>query len=64
MIKDFTPAKSTVTTGVVIQSNILERNKYPTPQVTQSAVSHDNGSSIRPNDQLTGINFFTFYFRF
>ena len=55
MIKDFTPAKSSLTTGVVIKQHILERNKYPTPQVTQSAISHDNGSSIRPNDQLTGL---------
>ena len=57
MIQDFTPAKSTVTTGVVIKQHLLERNRYPIPQVTQSAVSHVEylqSSSVRSNLQLTG----------
>jgi len=40
MIEDFSPAKSSVTTGVVIKQHLLERNKYPTPQVTSSSPSH------------------------
>ena len=32
MIKDFVPARTSLTTGVVIKQHILERNKYPQPQ--------------------------------
>jgi len=33
MIKDFIPARTSLTSGVVIKQHILERNKYPQPQV-------------------------------
>jgi hypothetical protein len=33
MIKDFVPARTSLTSGVVIKQHILERNKYPQPQV-------------------------------
>ena len=33
MIKDFVPARTSFTSGVVIKQHILERNKYPQPQV-------------------------------
>jgi hypothetical protein len=33
MIKDFIPARSGLTSGIVIKQHILERNKYPQPQV-------------------------------
>jgi hypothetical protein len=33
MIKDFVPARTSLTTGVVIKQHILERNKYPQPQI-------------------------------
>jgi hypothetical protein len=36
MIKDFTPARSSLASGVVIKQTLLERNKYPQPEVTQS----------------------------
>ena len=38
MIQDFTPAKASLTTGVVIKQHILERNKQrpPITEVTQS----------------------------
>jgi len=36
MIKDFTPDRSSLASGVVVKKNILERNKYPQPEVTQS----------------------------
>jgi hypothetical protein len=36
MIKDFTPARTSLTSGVVIKQHLLERNKYPVPQVTYS----------------------------
>ena len=33
MIKDFTPARTSLMSGVVIKQHILERNKYPQPQM-------------------------------
>jgi len=36
MIKDFTPARASLASGVVIKQTLLERNKYPQPEVTQS----------------------------
>jgi hypothetical protein len=33
MIKDFIPARTSLTSGVVIKQHLLERNKYPQPQV-------------------------------
>jgi len=32
MIKDFVPARTSLTSGVVIKQHILERNKFPQPQ--------------------------------
>jgi hypothetical protein len=34
MIKDFTPARASLASGVVIKQTLLERNKYPQPEVT------------------------------
>jgi hypothetical protein len=33
MIKDFTPARSSLASGVVVKQHLLERNKYPQPEV-------------------------------
>ena len=33
MVKDFTPARSSLAAGVVIKQHLLERNKYPQPEV-------------------------------
>jgi hypothetical protein len=33
MVEDYVPARSSLSTGVVIKQHILERNKYPVPQV-------------------------------
>jgi hypothetical protein len=33
MIKDFVPARTSLASGVVIKQTILERNRYPSPQV-------------------------------
>jgi len=37
MIKDFTPARASLATGIVIKQTILERNKYPLPQATSNS---------------------------
>jgi len=34
MIKDFTPARTSLATGIIIKQTLLERNKYPLPQAT------------------------------
>ena len=34
MIKDFTPARTSLATGIVIKQTMLERNKYPVPQAS------------------------------
>lgn len=34
MIKDFTPARTSLATGIIIKQTMLERNKYPLPQAT------------------------------
>jgi hypothetical protein len=33
MIKDFTPARSSLASGIVVKQTLLERNKYPQPEV-------------------------------
>jgi hypothetical protein len=40
MIKDFVPARTSLASGVVIKQHILERNKYPQPQVDQINVTY------------------------
>jgi len=42
MIKDFVPARTSLTTGVVIKQHILERNKYPQPQVNNTQFQNIN----------------------
>ena len=37
MIQDFIPARAGLAAGVVIKQHLLERNKYPVPQLTPSA---------------------------
>ena len=44
MIKDFTPARTSLSTGVVIKQHLLERNKYPTPQVSSSQGPYTSAS--------------------
>ena len=36
MVKDFIPARTSLASGLVVKQHLLERNKYPQPQVTQS----------------------------
>ena len=41
MVKDWVPARSNPTTGVVVKSHILERNKYPRHEPTFTTSSFD-----------------------
>jgi len=36
MVQDFTPARTSLASGVIVKQHLLERNKYPQPEVTQS----------------------------
>jgi len=49
MIKDYVPVRSSVTTGVVIKQHILERNKYPVPQVNTYTTTSFYGSGSASN---------------
>ena len=43
MLKDFVPARSSTTTGIIVKSHMLERNKYPRhePTATTSSMEAD-----------------------
>jgi len=45
MIKDFVPARTSLTSGIVIKQHILERNKYPQPKLDNSQYQNMNISS-------------------
>ena len=60
MIKDFVPARTSPSTGIVIQSHILERNKYPrheptfvqysgSVQIKMVTVSGSDGGAVQGN---------------
>ena len=46
MIKDFVPARTGLSTGVVIKQHLLERNKYITPQVTPSLPNYSESIDV------------------
>jgi len=69
MIKDFTPARASLASGVVIKQTLLERNKYPQPEVTYSLndysgsidtafISGGAGGSV---NNLNGLNTNPYY---
>jgi hypothetical protein len=45
MLQDFTPARTSLASGVVIKQNLLERNKYPLPETT-SSINDFSGSIL------------------
>ena len=54
MIKDFVPARTSLASGVVIKQHLLERNKYPQPQVEWEDL--DISGTLKPqwNDYQPG----------
>jgi hypothetical protein len=58
MIKDWTPARTSLATGVVIKQHLLERNKYPVPQVsfTQSEYTASIGMYEITGSDAGGLN--------
>ena len=56
LIQDFTPARSGLSTGIVIKQHLLERNKYATPQLntrTPVAVQGSGSNNITWNTPFT-----------
>jgi hypothetical protein len=47
MIKDFTPARSSLASGVVVKQHLLERNKYPQPEVEWARYDYEYTGSIQ-----------------
>ena len=54
MIEDFTPARTTLTSGVVIKQNLLERNKYAPPSASYENVTYSGSVKPFPRDYNTG----------
>lgn len=54
MIKDFVPARTSLASGIVIKQHLLERNKYPQPQVEWENL--DISGTLKPtwNDYQEG----------
>jgi hypothetical protein len=54
MIKDFVPARTSLASGVVIKQHLLERNRYPEPQVSWEDL--DISGTLKPqwNDYNEG----------
>jgi hypothetical protein len=69
MIKDFTPARASLASGVVVKQTLLERNKYPQPEVTQSRYDYSgsidmafiSGGAGGSVNNLNGLNTNPYY---
>jgi hypothetical protein len=49
MIKDFVPARTSLASGIVIKPHLLERNRYPQPQVNNySTIAYQTSGSNPP----------------
>jgi hypothetical protein len=58
MVKDFVPARTSLASGIVIKQHLLERNKYPQPQVTYS--NHYYTGSVTSHqvwDHINGVSY-------
>jgi hypothetical protein len=50
MIKDFVPARTSLASGIVVKQHLLERNKYPQPQVNNhSTIAYYTSGSQNPS---------------
>jgi len=54
MIKDFTPARTSLSSGVVVKQHILERNKVRPPQVSYEDVTYTGSIKPQSRDYNTG----------
>ena len=54
MIKDFVPARTSLASGIVIKQHLLERNKYPQPQMEWEDVTYTGSIEIGDIEGGTG----------
>ena len=57
MIADWTPARTDLASGIVIKQTVLERNKYPVPQIdteTTTSFQMQNNPFVFQNIEVTG----------
>mgnify|MGYP003626590943 FL=1 len=54
MIKDFVPARTSLASGIVIKQHLLERNKYPQPQMSFSNLELSGTLKPQWNDYEEG----------
>jgi hypothetical protein len=57
MIKDFVPARTSLASGVVIKQHLLERNKYPQPQMEWEDITYSGSIEIGDVDGGAGGSF-------
>ena len=50
MIKDFVPARTSLASGIVIKQHLLERNKYPQPQLEWENITYSGTLKPQWND--------------
>jgi hypothetical protein len=62
MIKDFVPARTSLTSGVVIKQHLLERNKYPQPQVEWEELDYSGSITTAFMSGGTGGTFDSYNF--
>ena len=58
MIQDFVPAHTDLASGVIIKQHLLERNRYPTPQLNLNTTQSVYGSGSSPNITWNSPNVF------
>ena len=57
MIKDFVPARTSLSSGIVVKQHLLERNKYPQPQMEWEDVTYTGSIEIGEFSGGTGGSF-------
>jgi hypothetical protein len=62
MIQDFVPARTSLASGVVIKQHLLERSKYPEPQVEWQDVTYSGSLSTSFIEGGTGGTFDSYNF--
>ncbi len=62
MIQDFVPARTSLTSGIVVKQHLLERNKYPQPQVEWEELDYSGSITTAFMSGGTGGTFDSYNF--
>jgi len=62
MIQDFVPARTSLTSGIVVKQHLLERNRYPEPQVEWEFEDYSGSLTTAFIDSGTGGTFDSYNF--